>query len=49
LLSENYLSLSVIGEKAGTKMINIATNKIIIPGTSILIAHTKNKIFRAEL
>ena len=42
-------NIVVLGDKAGTEMIKIDTDKITIPGISILVAHTESKIFPIEL
>jgi pullulanase len=39
----------VLGDKAGTEMIKIDTDKITVPGISILVAHTEDKLFTCQL
>ena len=42
-------SVVVFGCEAGTEMIKLDTNKMTVPGISILVAHTENIVFPPEL
>jgi len=42
-------NIVVLGDKAGTDMISIYTNRITVPGMSILVAHTEDTVYPVEI